>query len=83
MAFLKKEWKAIVVTLWLVIITIFLCQINGQLSDLNAKNAKIASTLDSVESVAISTDSAVMQLSQTANEMESNVQFIVQRIRRR
>ena len=83
MAFLKKEWKAVVVTLWLVIITVFLFQISGQLSEINVKNAKIASTLDSVESVAISTDAAVMQMSQKVNKIDSEVAFIVEKIRRR
>jgi len=83
MAFLKKEWKAIVVALWLVVITVFLFQINGQISALNDKNTKIASTLDSVESVVISTDAAVMGTSEKVDKVESEVGFIVEKIRRR
>lgn len=83
MEFFKKEWKAILITLWLIIITVFLSRIDGQLDQLNAKNTKIASTLDAVESVVISTDSSVVQMSKKVGDMDSNVAFIVQKIRRR
>ncbi|MDA8140669.1 MAG: hypothetical protein M0036_18645 [Desulfobacteraceae bacterium] len=82
MQFLKREWKAIIITLWLVAITIFLFSINGRLGQLQRVNSKIASTLDSVESVAISTDSNTSQTSKKVDDINANVSFIVEKIRR-
>jgi lipopolysaccharide export system protein LptC len=83
MPFLKKEWKMILILLWLVVITFFLYRINDHVERINAQNAKIASTLDSVESVVLSTDSTVAQMGKRMGATESNVDFIVQKIRRR
>ena len=83
MAFFKKEWKAIIITLWLVAITFILSSINGHLRQLQETNAKIASTLDSVESVSLSTDSAVLQSSKKVDDIYANTTYIVEKIRRR
>ncbi|MBI5062964.1 MAG: hypothetical protein HZB87_05770 [Desulfatitalea sp.] len=83
MPFLKKEWRTVAVAVWLVLITVFLIRISGQMGRLEAKNAKMASTLDTVESVAISTDAAVAQTAKKVGEMEGNVNFITDKLRRR
>lgn len=83
MPFLKKEWKMVLILLWLVVITFFLYRINDHVERLDAQNSKIASTLDAVESVVLSTDSTVAQLGKRVGVTESNVDFIVQKIRRR
>ncbi len=83
MPFLKKEWRTVLVAGWLVLVTIFVIRISVQLSRIEAKNAKMASTLDSVESVAISTDAAVAQMAKKVGEMEGNVNFITDKLRRR
>jgi len=83
MHFLKKEWRTILPIVWLVVITIVLVRISGQLSDMHDRNALIASTLGSVESIVITTDSGVAQVSRKVGEIESDVDFIVERIRRR
>ena len=83
MPFLKKEWRTLLVAVWLVLITIFVIRISAQLGRIEAKNAKMASTLDSVESVAISTDAAVAQIAKKVGEMEGNVNFISEKLRRR
>jgi hypothetical protein len=82
MPFLKKEWKTILIMAWLVLISIFLLQINGQMERLNLQNAKITSTLDSVESIVLSTDSGVVQVGKKIGDVESNVDYIVQKVRR-
>ena len=82
MLFLKKEWKTILIMAWLVLISIFLLQINGQMERLNLQNAKITSTLDSVESIVLSTDSGVVQVGKKIGDVESNVDYIVQKVRR-
>ena len=83
MQFLKKEWKTVLPMLWLVIISIFLLRISSQLNEMHIRHAKVASTLDSVESIVLSTDSGVVQVSKKVGEMETNVDFMVERMRRR
>lgn len=83
MVFLKREWKAIIIALWLAVITVFLFGINGRLGQLQGKNEKIASTLDLVESIVLSTDSANAQTSRKVDDIHSNTNYIVEKIRRR
>jgi hypothetical protein len=83
MQFLKKEWKTVLPMLWLVIISVFLLRISSQLNEMHIRHAKVASTLDSVESIVLSTDSGVVQVSKKVGEMETNVDFMVERMRRR
>lgn len=83
MGFLKKEWKTVLFILWLFGITIFLIQINGQLNQLQHRSTKMASTIDSIESVVISTDASVADSSEKIENIGSNVSFIVQKVRRR
>lgn len=80
---IKKEWKTILFILWSIGITYFLFHMNSQILDLKAQSAKISSTLDSVESVSISTDSSVVQMSKNVDAINANVSFIVQKIRNR
>lgn len=79
----KKEWKAILIGIWLVIITVVLFRINTQLGQFQETNKKIASTLDTVESVVISTDANVIQTAKKVGQMESNTDYLVKRLRRR
>lgn len=83
MGILKKEWKTILFIVWLVGITAFLFYINAQLGHMQHLNAKTASTIDSIESVVITTDAGVADLSKRVDTIESNVSFIVQKVRRR
>lgn len=83
MPLLKKEWKSILIVIWLVAITFFLFKINDHMARLNLQNSKITSTLDSVESIVISTDSGIVQMGKKVGDMESNVDYIVQKARRR
>ncbi len=83
MDFFKKEWKAILISIWLVVITFVLFNINGQLGRMQETNKKVASTLDTVESVVISTDANVAQTATKVGKMESNTDYLVKRLRRR
>lgn len=83
MDILKKEWKAILIAIWLVIVTVVLLRINDQLGRLQETNKKVASTLDTVESVVISTDANVVQTAKKVGQMESNTDYLVKRLRRR
>jgi hypothetical protein len=83
MDFLKKEWKAILFILWLIGITVYLFQMNDQIGQIKKVNTKMMSTMDSVESVAISTDSNIQEMNKKTDEINANVSFIVQKVRRK
>ena len=83
MNFLKKEWKAIILVIWLVLITIYLSKINGRLDAIHAQNARTISTIDSIESVAISTDAAIIDINKSIRSVDSKVLTLSKRIRRR
>ncbi len=79
----KKEWKTILFVLWLTAVTVFLGVLKSQLSQVQQQNAKLLSTLDSVESISIGTDSAAGEISRKLDGLSSNVTFIVDKVRRR
>ena len=83
MDFVKKEWKAIILVLCLIAIVVYLFQINGQLNTLKTQNAKLISTIDSIESVSISTDAGVHDMSKKVDGIEANMSYVVQKMRRR
>lgn len=79
----KKEWKAILIGIWLVIVTLCIIRMGSQLNRLNETTDRVASTLDSVESIAISTDGNVIQMSKKVGAVESNTSYLVQRLKKR
>jgi Tfp pilus assembly protein PilO len=83
MSFLKREWKMVLIMVWLVLVSAFLFKISGQIERLDQQNARLTSTLDSVESIVLTTDSGVAQVGKKVGNMESNVDFIVQKVRRK
>jgi DNA anti-recombination protein RmuC len=83
MSFLQREWKTVLIIVWLLLVTVFLFQISGKIERLNQQNARISSTLDSVESIVLSTDSGVVQVGKKVGNMETNVDNILQRVRRK
>ena len=83
MNLLKKEWKTIVVILCLIGIVVYLSQIKSQLNVLNAQNAKLISTIDSIESVTLSTDAGVHDTSKKVESIDANMSYVVQKLRRR
>jgi cell division protein FtsB len=83
MSFLKREWKMVLIMVWLVFVSIFLFKISGQIERLDQQNARLTSTLDSVESIVLTTDTGVAQVGKKVGNMESNVDFIVQKVRRK
>jgi hypothetical protein len=83
MSFLKREWKMVLIMVWLVLVSAFLFKISGQIERLDQQNVRLTSTLDSVESIVLTTDSGVAQVGKKLGNMESNVDFIVQKVRRK
>ena len=83
MDFLKKEWKAIAVVICLLGIVVYLSRVNGQLDALKVQNAKLISTIDSIESVSLSTDASVHDMGKKVEGIGTNMNFVVQKLRRR
>ena len=82
MDFAKKEWKAIFMVICLAGILFFLSRINGQLNALKMQNAKLMSTIDSIESVSISTDAGVNSMGKKVDGIDANMSYVVQKLRR-
>ncbi len=83
MGFMKKEWKSIVVVVCLFGIVIYLFQINDQLNTLKTQNAKIISTIDSIESVSLGIDAGVHDMGKKIDGIDANMAYVVQKLRRR
>jgi hypothetical protein len=83
MDFLKKEWKTIGFMICLIGVIIYLFGVNSQLKQLYQQNTKIISTFDSIESVAISTDAGLHEMTKQVDKIENNVSYIVKKVRRR
>jgi hypothetical protein len=83
MDFLKKEWKNICFLICMSAIIVYLFSVNSQLKNLQTQNSKIISTFDSIESVAISTDADIHEMTKKVDKIENNVSYIVKKVRRR
>ena len=83
MDFLKKEWKAIVVIICLLGIVAYLSSVNSQLKILKDQNTKLISTIDSIESVSIGTDAGLRDMGTKVDSINTNMNFVVQKMRRR
>jgi hypothetical protein len=83
MDFLKKEWKTIAMAVCIIAIVAYLSQINDQLNTLKTQNAKLISTIDSIESISISTDAAVNDMGKKIDGIDANMSYAVQKLRRR
>ena len=81
--FVKKEWKALALIICLVGGIVSLTVVSCQLSAIEDQNAKIISTFDSIESVTLGTDAGLNELTKRVDKMESNVAYIVKKVRRR
>lgn len=83
MDILKKEWKSIVMAIWLVGITLFLFKLDGKLDQLQLQTAKLAENLEVAEGVIISVDSGVVEANKKIKSLQSQVDYVAKRVRRR
>ena len=83
MDFLRKEWKALLIAIWLIGITIYLVGMRDQVTELQKQSIQTGSTLDSVESIILSTDANIVSVVKKVDEIEANVEFVVTKVRRR
>jgi hypothetical protein len=83
MDFLQKEWKVIVLFICLLGVVVYLSRVNAQLDALKDQNAKLISTIDSIESVSLSTDASVHDMGKKIEGISTNMTFVVQKLRRR
>ncbi len=79
----KRDWASYVLIVLMVGAILFLVKLNGMLNELKEVNQKILSNLDSVESIVISTDSNVAEITKQMDGVKSNVVYIVRKIKRR
>lgn len=82
-AYIKKNWKTIIMAVWMIGITGCLYHLNAQARSLRQLNMKLNSNVDSIESILISTDSNVAEVKKQVEEMSSRVAVIHQRVMRR
>ncbi len=80
---LKKDWIGYVLMVLLIGVIVFLINLNGQIKEMKQVNQKILSNLDSVESIIISTDANVADISKQIDGIKTNVVYIVRKIKRR
>ena len=83
MDMLKREWKVIGIVLWLIIITLLLFSLSGKINRIQAQNDKIADVLDTVEGVVIGADSGAQEVLKRMEGVESQINYIVKKVRRR
>lgn len=82
-AHLKKNWKVYLMAVWMIGVTGSLYHLNEQVRGVQQKAVKLGSTVDSIESILISTDSNVADMKKQMEEMSSKVVVIHQRVMRR
>jgi Na+-transporting NADH:ubiquinone oxidoreductase subunit NqrD len=83
MNMLKKEWKSIVIIVWLAGISLFLVNMSQKIDQLHAQSYKIDDTLKTVEGVIIGTDSGVLDINKRLERMATHINSIEKRVRRR
>jgi hypothetical protein len=82
-AHMKKEWKNYIMAIWMIGVTGFLYQLNGQIQAVKQTTVKLNSDVDSIESILISTDNNVAEVKKQVEEMSSKVAVIHKRVMRR
>ena len=82
-AYLKKEWKTVIVALWMAGVTGYLIYLNGEIAAIRQLNQKLVSTIDSVESVLIGTDGNVAEMKKQVDDIASRVAVMHKRVMRR
>ena len=80
---MKKEWKNYVMAIWMIGITGFLYQLNGQIQAIKQTSMKLSSDVDAIESIFISTDNNVADVKKQIEGMSSKVAIIHKRVMRR
>ncbi len=80
---LKKEWIVYGMALWMLGVTGFLFYLNGQVQAIKQTSIKMASDVDSIESILISTDGNVAEIKKQVNQISAKVAVIHKRIMRR
>ncbi len=80
---LKKEWIVYGMALWMLGVTGFLFYLNGQVQAIKRTSIKMASDVDSIESILISTDGNVAEIKKQVNQMSTKVAVIHKRVMRR
>jgi hypothetical protein len=82
-AHIRKEWKVYVMAIWMIGVSGFLYNLNGQVREIKQTSIKLSSDVDSIESIFISTDNNVADVKKQVEGMSSKVAIIHKRVMRR
>jgi hypothetical protein len=77
------DWKPYALGAWMVFMTAFLFYLNGRIGDLQQASQQIISTQSAVESVVLSSDKVIIDMDERIKGINGNVNYIVQKVRRR
>lgn len=80
---LKKEWRVIVMAVWMVGVTAYLIHLHGVVRTVRQTSMQLQTDLQSLTGLLISTDSNVSEIREQVNDMAAKVTVMHQRIRRR
>lgn len=80
---IKKEWKVYLLIFGMIWISVLLFQLNTKIANLEVATTELNSTLDSVEGIIISTDGNIARVEKKIGVIESNVAYIVRKVRRK
>ena len=80
---LRKEWKAYVMAIWMIGVVMFLFHLQGRIAMLQKTCQKIMSSVDSTESILISTDQNVAHIKAQVDEMVPKIDNVHSRVMRR
>ena len=77
------DWKPYAVGAWMVFVTAFLLYLNGRIGDVQQANQQVISTQSAIESVVLSSDKVLIDTAERVKGIDGNVNYIVQKVRRR
>lgn len=80
---LKKEWRLIVLSLWMIGVSAYLIHLHGVVRAVRQTGVQLQTDLQSIAGILISMDSNVGDIREQVDETAAKVTVMHQRIRRR
>jgi hypothetical protein len=77
------NWKPYAVGAWMVFVTAFLIYLNSRIGELQQANQQIISTQSAIEGVVLSSDKVIIDINEHVKGINGNVNYIVQKVKRR
>ena len=79
---LRYEWKKYVVALWIILVTVFVFNMNIKLNRLATRIEKIDSTMSSTEGIVSGSDYTLGNIEQKIVSLEKKISLISSRVKR-